>query len=312
LLRFDFVVASVSLVAPQLRFSSITVNETGRHAVKTGAHLLRVALLVLLAGCNEAARGRLELTIVEAASGQITPARVEILDENGGTHIAPEALDVAGDCGWLPVHNWIPWAAHWQMRRALRADVANPYTGTTQFYLARAAHLRLTPGRYMLRAFKGIEYKVLKRQIEVRQGESTEVNVALERWIDLPAEGWYSADGHLHIARPGRQFDSLIAQWMAAEDLHVANLLQMGLARSIHITPQYGFGQPAVYQDGPTLIASGQENPRTHVLGHAITLGAPQWIDFPETYLRYDLIWREAKRHGAVNGFAHWGVRRGR
>jgi hypothetical protein len=251
----------------------------------TRALLSRVALLMLVgcaAACREAPGGHIGLTIVDAGSGQITPARVEILDESGRSHVAPEALKVAGDCGWLPVHNWIPWAAQWQMRWALRAAVANPFTGTSQFYLTRPTRMPLAPGRYTLRVFKGTEYKVLKREVEVRHGKSTDVTVALDRWIDLPAEGWYSADDHLHIPRPSRRFDALIARWMEAEDLHVGNLLQMGLSHSIHVTPQHGFGEPSIYQDGRTLIASGQENPRTHVLGHSITLGAPTWIDFPD------------------------------
>jgi hypothetical protein len=168
--------------------------------------------------------------------------------------------------------------------------------------------MRLPPGRYALRVFKGIEYRMAAQEFEVLRNEKTAVSVALQRWIDLPAEGWYSADDHLHIARPSSTFDDLIARWMEAEDLHVANLLQMGLAQSIHITPQYGFGQPSVYQQGRTLVASGQENPRTHVLGHSISLGSPKWIDFSETYLAYDRFWREARRLGAINGFAHWGV----
>lgn len=277
-----------------------------------GVDAPRAALIVLLGGwalgCERSPGGRLELTIVEARSGQITPARVEILDHNGQAHVAAAALEVAGDCGWFPIHNWIGWAARWQMRRALRAEVANPFTKTTQFYLTRSARMRLPPGRYRLRVFKGIEYEVAARQAEVRQNETTAVRMELERWIDLPAEGWYSADDHLHIPRPSRAFDELIARWMEAEDLHVANLLQMGLAQSIHITPQYGFGETSVYQQGRTLVASGQENPRTHVLGHSITLGSPKWIDFPATYLAYDRFWREARRQGAMNGFAHWGV----
>lgn len=270
--------------------------------------LLAIVLLSSTPASQSPPNGHLELVIVEARLGEITPARVELLDGQGRAHVPSAALEIAGDCGWVPVHNWIGWTARWQMRRALRNDVANPYSGTTQFYLTVPVRMPLRPGQYALRVFKGIEYKALKRIIEVRPNETTTVRIELERWIDLPAEGWYGADDHLHIPRPDGSFDEMIAKWMQAEDLHIANLLQMGLAHSVHITPQHSFGKPSVYRLGETLVASGQENPRTHVLGHAITLGSSKWIDFPETYMHYDRFWREARREGAINGFAHWGV----
>ncbi len=88
----------------------------------------------------------------------------------------------------------------------------------------------------------------------------------------------------------------------------MANLLQMGLARDVHLTPQRGFGPGAAYRRGDTMLLSGQENPRTHVLGHSIVLGADRYLDSPSDYLLYDRIWEEGHRHGAVNGYAHWAL----
>jgi hypothetical protein len=273
---------------------------------------LVIGALVLAAtaalGCRDGALGRLDLTVVDTGTGQPTPARLEVRDESGRSYVAPQALEVAGDCGWYPLHNWLPGVARWQLRRALRAEVPNPYTGTTQFYLAHPARLKVPPGRYRVRAFKGPEYQVATVVAEVKTGEEVTLEIGLQRWVDMPAEGWVSADDHLHIPRPGRRFDRTIALWMEAEDLHVANLLQMGLAQSIHITPQRSFGAPSVYRTPGALVASGQENPRTHLLGHSIILGAPEWIDHPESYLAYGRFWSRARQLGAISGFAHWGV----
>ncbi len=268
-----------------------------------------VALIALAAGVGCAPPGgRVELAAVDAATGEPTPARLEILDPGGVAHVPDGALEVAGDCGWLPVHNWIGPLAQFQMWRALAAPVENPFTGTTQFYVDGPIGFELPPGRYRVRAFKGMEHRVAAREIEVALGESVELTLPLERWIDLSAEGWHGADDHLHIARPHPRFDRRIAKWMQAEDLDVANLLQMGLAQELYITPQHGFGEPSVHEEGGTFVAGGQENPRTHVLGHAITLGAGRWIDFPDAYLDYGRFWREARRLGGVSGFAHWGL----
>ena len=251
----------------------------------------------------------MELSIVDGATGGITAARVELLDESGSSHIADDALPVAGDCGWLPIHNWLGrWTAAVQMAAKLQPAVHDTYSGTAQFYAARPVTGRLPAGRYSLRVFKGIEYRVARHEVEIHEGETTELRVELERWLDLPAEGWLSADGHLHIARPHGVFDRLIGRWMEAEDLHVANLLQMGLSSDLHITPQHGFGNEAAYQRGATIVATGQENPRSHVFGHVIILGADRWIDFPESYLAYDRFWREARRWGGISGYAHAGL----
>ena len=55
------------------------------------------------------------------------------------------------------------------------------------------------------------------------------------------------------------------------------------------------------------ILATGQENPRTHFRGHTITLGASSAIHFSEHYLIYRLFWKEAHRQGALSGYAHWG-----
>jgi hypothetical protein len=56
------------------------------------------------------------------------------------------------------------------------------------------------------------------------------------------------------------------------------------------------------------MLATGQENPRTHLLGHSIVLGAQSPINFPDSYMSYQAFWQEAKRQGALSGYAHWGA----
>jgi hypothetical protein len=233
---------------------------------------------------------------------------VELRDASGRAVVAPDALAVAADCGWKPVHNWIGWWARVQMHRALDPRVYDPVSGSDQFYVDRPLVIELAPGRYRLRALKGPEFLVGDREVLIEAGRTSEVEIALERWIDMPSRGWFSADDHLHIPRPHPGFDRLIASWMAAEDLHVANLLQMGLARDLHITPQYAFGPESLHRLDSRLVASGQENPRTHVVGHAIVLGAPHYLDLPADYLGYDAVFERSHETGGINGFAHWGL----
>ncbi len=265
---------------------------------------LAVLLGLALVGCGST--GTLELTIADA-SGETTPARVELRDATGAAIVPADALPVFGDCGQLPLHNWVPSIASFQALRGRARAIHNPFTDSSQFYSNGSTVAHLAPGRYSVTAFKGIEHEVARAEVEIVGGATERLRLELIRWIDLPAAGWYGADDHLHIPRPHPRFDPAIATWMQAEDIHVANLLQMGLARDVHITPQHGFGEESIYRDGDTLVVAGQENPRTHVLGHSIVLGAREWIDFPADYLQYDRFWRGAHEQGAVTGYAHWG-----
>ena len=102
---------------------------------------------------------------------------------------------------------------------------------------------------------------------DLSPGENLKLTVPLARWINLAQEGWYSADDHLHIPRPARQLDPSLSKWMQAEDVRVANLLQLGQSTEFRSSPQYAFGRQSWYREGDYLLASAQENPRTDFLG---------------------------------------------
>ena len=61
----------------------------------------------------------------------------------------------------------------------------------------------------------GKEYHPLTKTVMVGK-ENEEIELALSRWIDMPARGWYSGDTHIH-----RKLEE-VPQLMLAEDLHVA------------------------------------------------------------------------------------------
>jgi hypothetical protein len=276
-----------------------------------GLFLAGLALVVWRFGIatgQEATRGGLRLAIVDRVTGQPVPARVEILDRNGKGWVAEDALPVGGD----PRNREAPWKGTAEEALAqLSRSFTNPYTKTTQFYSAGRSRIALAPGMYRLTVSKGLEYAVAKRELDVAAGPDLEATVPLERWTDGRKTGWFGADGHLHIARPLPELDATLSKWMQAEDIGVATLLQWGDVRAFHNTLQYRHGPGSAYQDGDYILASGQENPRTHLLGHTITWGASSPINYPESYLIYRLFWEEARRQGAVAGYAHKGVAAG-
>lgn len=256
--------------------------------------------LLVAAGCGAGETG--ELHIRSLFQGAPVPARIEVLDEDGEAQAAADALTLHFECSSAPLPEWLRGPLSTSDR------LFNRETGSEQFYSAGTATLSLPAGRYTVRAFKGIEYRIARAEVEVRPGEASRLDLALERWIDMPARGWWSVDDHVHITRRTPEDDERIATWMQAEDLHVANLLQMGTVDQLTVTPQHAFGAAGEYRRGDTLLVSGQEHPRTHFLGHTITLGADAPVDLRDTYIVYENTFRAAREANGVPGFAHWGV----
>jgi hypothetical protein len=247
--------------------------------------------------------GVLMLTILDEDTGKPTPARVEVLDKEGKGFIAEDALPV--------------WSYYWTVPEATKDPLAETmkrsvkkvsFAGEAdQFYCGGKARVSLAGGTYRVRALKGNEYRIAAREIRVQPGETIETAITVKRWANGPKEGWYSADTHLHIGRPDKALDPIVSQWMRAEDIHIAGLLQWGDTRQFRGSPQYAFGEGGVYRDGDHLLVSGQENPRSH-LGHAVVLGGRAPINFPEKYLIYKNFWDEARRQEAIAGACHGGM----
>ncbi len=247
--------------------------------------------------------GKLQLTIIDSTTGETVPARVEIRSEDGTFYVAEDALLVGGDCDMSDQGaGYVDFAS---TLAEFSNQIDNPYTQSTQFYSNGKSLVSLPTGTATITVFKGFEYKVPVDGVEIEAAEVTQHVINLNRWINMPQRGWYSSDDHLHIPRPVSKLNPYISKMMQAEDIHVANLLQMGKVRNFTIAQQHAFGSEGLYQEGSYILAAGQENPRTHFLGHTITLGADQAHHNPQSYLIYRLLWQETEQQGALNGFAH-------
>jgi len=94
---------------------------------------------------------------------------------------------------------------------------------------------------------------------------------------------------------------------MSAEDVHVANLLEMG-----NIEGTY-FKQPAwdragqFTRDGYALVP-GQEDPRTGMRGHTIHWNLKAHVHLErEAFFHYDWVFERTRSQGALTGYAHLG-----
>lgn len=82
------------------------------------------------------------------------------------------------------------------------------------------AEIDLPPGRYKFTARKGLEYAVVDKQVDITGAGNQIVPIALRKFADFEAMGWYPGDTHIHFPDP-----SGIRYEMECEGLRVCSLL---------------------------------------------------------------------------------------
>lgn len=164
--------------------------------------------------------------------------------------------------------------------------------------------IKLKPGHYQISVARGMEYVPLTRKFEV-SAKNQEHTLRLERWVDLPARGWFSGDVHVHHPTTKKTHRDFLLRYAEAEDLHVVNVLEMGHHRGTDFK-QLGFGKKFRQRRGDYCLVSGQEEPRS-TFGHIIGLNTSSLARDLPTYDLYDLAFKRLHdQPGAVVGFAHF------
>jgi hypothetical protein len=252
--------------------------------------LLLIALpiaIYYMSACEENQATQLSVKIVDKESGLPTPVRVRLTDLKGVSAPLPkEAIGVMYG----------------------RNDAAEGYAfqPDSAFYVDGAFTVELKPGKYRMILTKGFEYITQQHEIDLKYGEKISQTIFLERWINMPDSGWYSADDHIHIRRSPRE-NPFILKWVAAEDIHVGALLQMGDFWTTYYA-QYAWGKSGVYQLEDHLLTSGQEDPRTHEIGHTILLTHDSSVRFSQDYYSYDRVFDRIHELDGLTGYAHQGM----
>ena len=263
-----------------------------------------IALALFVSGLVIAAQtGRdatLSVMVRDAVTGEPTPVRVRLTDAQGNPPKTRGASSETQSSFDPP-----PEAIAVMWGRSDRADgyVLQP---DGSFYVDGSFQARLPAGSYRVELSKGYEYTTQSHEIELRPGKRVRREFDLQRWIDMPARGWYSSDDHIHIRRSPRDNPSIL-RWIAAEDIHVGNLLQMGDFWH-YVFSQYGWGETGRYREGRTILSSGQEEPRTPEFGHTISLGADDFVRFRDDYYSYGRVFDRVHELGGISGFAHQGM----
>ena len=112
--------------------------------------------------------GTLRLSVVEKQTGRPLTARLSIQQE-GRKYVAPPG----------------------SLYRVQSS-------GLLHFYAAGHAQATVPAGKYILRAFRGLEYRPLEQRIELTPGQSLNLKLELDHWNDPAARSWYSGESHIH------------------------------------------------------------------------------------------------------------------
>ncbi|MEJ0040316.1 MAG: CehA/McbA family metallohydrolase [Gammaproteobacteria bacterium] len=243
--------------------------------------------------------GTVALTVKDAKTGGLVPARIGLYDSTGRAPLASDKSLMlqrfADDLRMLAVNERTFW----------------PSKNRTAFYVDSKYEGKVPAGTYELVATRGPEYKAFKTTVEVKPNQANRVTISLERYEDMPAKGWYSGDSHIHVTRD-EVADPQIWGFVAAEDVHVGNLLEMGNIIKVYFDQPKSWGKESRYERDGHFIVSGQESPRTGFFGHTVHFNIPHPTHLKtEEYFLYDKVFRETKTQGGLAGFAHmgWGSR---
>jgi hypothetical protein len=237
----------------------------------------------------------LSVRIVDAA-GRPTPVRVRLVSSTGERPEVRGALAVSQSA--IPIPRQAI-AVMWGTNDRAEGYAIQP---DGSFYVDGAFDVRVPPGTYGLTISKGFEYTAQTIPVTLASNANVMREVRMARWVDMPAKGWYAADDHIHLRRSPAD-NAKIAKWIAAEDLQVGNLLQMGDFFATYFS-QYSFGESGRYQQDGRMLVAGQEEPRTPEIGHTISLGAGEFVRMSRDYYSFDRIFDRVHELGGVTGFA--------
>lgn len=117
----------------------------------------------------------------------------------------------------LPVRAWV---AVGNERHFTPAEPAGctPYPRDRSFSCDGSFTMKVAAGKAVVHLERGKEYRPLDHSVSVAPGQTLDLELGLERWIDLPAEGFYSADMHVHL---GQDDPRILTQLALADDVHL-------------------------------------------------------------------------------------------
>lgn len=249
--------------------------------------------------------GWLELEVFDGDSSRLMPARIHV-ELPDGTH-------------WTPLSS----PTHYARPEILSGEQFAPMLAPARCSLdwtylkSGKAVLELPAGKSRVFLSRGFEYDPVQFDIDIKRGRTERIEKKLVRWIDMPSQGIYSGDIHQHFTRRRPEDNELWMTLAEAEDLHFVNTMVLKHGEPFNRYTQYAYGAEGTHQEGHYVIAPGEEFRDNDLSGH-MTLGGIDSVIQPistgptlglrENFPPFAVACREARRQGAVVGWAHGGL----
>ena len=175
----------------------------------------------------------------------------------------------------------------------------------------------LPPGQAELEVWRGFEYEPVTRTVDVQAGAWTLVEVQLQRWTHMAAEGWYSGDNHIH-PNYGGHYDVTpedLRNKARAEDLNVANGTIANYWGNSRVEDlEHFLGHPHPHPDPQTVVYYNEEY-RPSYYAHMSLLNLTELITpfyigsrgtaHHELYPDNATILRRVHEQGGIGGYVH-------
>ena len=194
---------------------------------------------------------RLDVTVVDAATGRPMPARLSVT--------APDGRSYAPDDAWRHADEAF-----------VRGEQAFEHG---YFHTAGRAAVTVPAGAVVLEAWRGPEYGTRRMELSLGAQETKAVRLALPRLDDLPARGWWGGDLHVHMNYGGhyRNTPAHLALQAKAEGLHLVENLVVNKEQRIPDSDAFRT-TPDPVSSARFLLVHGQEF-HTGFWGHVALLG---------------------------------------
>ncbi len=194
--------------------------------------------------------GTLRLSVVEKQTGRPLTARLSIQQE-GRKYLAPPG------------------------------SLYRVQGGLLHFYATSHAQATVPAGKHILRAFRGLEYRPLERQIELAPGQNLNVTLELDRWNDPAARSWYSGESHIHANYGyGHWYNTpeTMREQLEGEGLKVANFMVANSDGDGVFDREFFRGGPDPLSSSETVLYWNEEF-RATLWGHMTLLNLKRLVE---------------------------------
>jgi hypothetical protein len=176
-----------------------------------------------------------------------------------------------------------------------------------EYFVSKPFTITLPPGKWRLAVMRGIEYLPVFEEFMVTPGQTLERDIRLARWVDMPQQGWYSGDAHVHSWRVAPSHDDFIMTWAQAMDVHMTCVLSYASQNKNEGAIQAHYGRESRFQRGDYWLESGHEDPRELIeeQGHVTQLNIQKIVRDPSRYELYDFVFDGVHEQGGLVGYTH-------